>query len=105
MHDPENLVTAEDFHKDFDRIVRHAGKGNGPVAITRDSQVIGVFMSPEEYDALRGAEIRKLLKSRERGPTVSHEDALRRSIASSSGVRRHDRTAAQDHSLASSRCE
>jgi hypothetical protein len=43
------------------------------VAITRDSKVIGVFLSPDEYDVLFGAAVRKLLKSREKGPTVSHD--------------------------------
>lgn len=70
----DNLVSAATFRDDFDRFVDAAMKGSGPVAITRDSRVVGVFMSPAEYDVLVGTAVRKLLKSRERGPTVSHED-------------------------------
>jgi len=75
----DNLVTAENFQKDFPQFVDAANRGNGPVAVTRDSRVVGVFMSPDEYDALFGAAVRKLLKSREKGPTVSHEEVRRRS--------------------------
>jgi PHD/YefM family antitoxin component YafN of YafNO toxin-antitoxin module len=75
----DNLVTADAFQRDFQRFVEAAGKGSGPVAITRDSRVVGVFMSPAEYDALFGAAVRKLLKSREKGPTVSHDDVRKRS--------------------------
>jgi len=75
--DTENLVSAEIFRKEFDRYVAAASAGRGPVAITKDSRVIGVWMSPDEYDAMCGGEIKKLLKSRERGPTVSHAEACR----------------------------
>ena len=68
----DNLVTAEDFRKDFERFVSSARDGGGPVAITSDSQVVGVFMSPAEYDAQFGTAVRKLLKSREKGPMVAH---------------------------------
>jgi hypothetical protein len=74
----DNLVTAEDFRADFDRFVAAAGQGSGPVAITRDSQVVGVFMSPQEYDAIFGGAVRDLLKSREKGPVVEHEDVRKR---------------------------
>jgi PHD/YefM family antitoxin component YafN of YafNO toxin-antitoxin module len=69
----DNLVSADSFRQEFDRFVDAARAGRGPVAITRDSQVVGVFMSPDEYDAMFGDAIRRLLDSREKGPTVSHE--------------------------------
>ena len=75
--DTDNLVSAEKFRKHFDRYVAAANQGRGPVAVTQGSEVIGVFMSPAEYDALFGHEIAELLKSREKGPTVSHEEACR----------------------------
>lgn len=74
----DNLIPAEDFQADFDRFVEAAGKGEGPVAITRGSEVVGVFMSPDEYDALFGGAVHKLLKSREKGPLVSHAAVRRR---------------------------
>ena len=69
----DNLVSADAFRDDFDRFVAATKKGNGPVAITRNSEVIGVFLSPEDYQAAFGSNIKKLLKSREKGPTVAHE--------------------------------
>lgn len=74
----DNLVPAEDFQADFDHFLKAAGKGQGPVAITRGSEVVGVFMSPDEYDALFGGAVRKLLKSREKGPLVSRAAVRRR---------------------------
>ena len=76
--DTDNLVTADAFQQNFSQFIDAAGKGKGPIAITRDSRVVGVFLSPEEYDAVFCAEVRKLLKSREKGPTVSHEEVRRR---------------------------
>jgi len=73
----DNLVSAEAFREDFDHFVAAASQGRGPLAITRDSQIIGVFLSPDEYDAHFGAAVRKLLKSREKGDTVS-QDAVRK---------------------------
>jgi PHD/YefM family antitoxin component YafN of YafNO toxin-antitoxin module len=75
----DNLVTADAFQKDFLHFIDVAGKGNGPIAITRDSRVVGVFMSPDEYDAVFGTAVRKLLQSRDQGPTVSHDEVRRRS--------------------------
>lgn len=69
----DNLVSADRFRDDFDQFVAAARQGNGPVAITRDSEVIGVFLSPEEYQVAFGANVKELLKSREKGPTVDHE--------------------------------
>ena len=63
--DTENLVSDEEFRRDFNRFVAAAKGGNGPVAITRDCEVIGVFLSPDEYDSLFGGAVKKLLKSRE----------------------------------------
>jgi hypothetical protein len=76
--DTDNLVSAENFRKHFDRYVAAATQGRGPVAVTQDSEVIGVFMSPAEYDALFGDEIAELLRSREKGPTVSHAEVRKR---------------------------
>ena len=71
----QNLVTAEAFRKDFDRYI---DEGAAMVAITRDSQVVGVFLSPAEYEAQFGAAVQKLLKSREKGPTVDHATVRKR---------------------------
>ncbi|MCI0357386.1 MAG: type II toxin-antitoxin system Phd/YefM family antitoxin [Planctomycetaceae bacterium] len=76
--DTDNLVSAEKFRKHFDQYVDAARQGRGPVAVTQNSEVVGVFMSPEEYDAMFGHEIAALLKSREKGPTVSHEEVRKR---------------------------
>ena len=73
--DTDNLVTEADFRAHLDRHLETLNSGGGPVVVTRDSRVVGVLLSPQEYEALCGTAIRDLLKSREIGPTVSHEDA------------------------------
>jgi prevent-host-death family protein len=78
LAETDNLVTADAFRRDFDRFVDAANKGGGPLAITRGSEVVGVFMSPDEYDLQFAAAVRKLLKSREKGPTVSHAEVRKR---------------------------
>jgi hypothetical protein len=76
----DNLVTADKFRTDFDHFVTASQKGSGPVAITRNSEVIGFFLSPEEYQAAFGENVKKLLKSREKGPTVEHEQVRKHAL-------------------------
>jgi hypothetical protein len=71
----DNLVAAEDFRKNLDKYVTAAGKGNGPIAVLRDAEVVGFFLSPDDFKALHCKAIRKLLKERMQGPTVSQEEA------------------------------
>lgn len=77
--DTDNLVTTEEFRRDLAKYVAAAGKGQGPVAVTQGSKVVGFFVGAEEYQALFGAAVRRLLSSRRNGPTVSHEE-VRQSV-------------------------
>lgn len=70
----DNLVAAEEFRKDFDRYLAETSQRSEPLAITRNSEVVGVFLSPAQYDALCGTAVRKLLESRAKGPTIAHAD-------------------------------
>jgi len=72
--DTNNLVTAEQFRQHLDRYLTAAQQGNGPVAVTRDAEVIGFFIGKEEYEALHGAAVKELLTARATGPTVSHDE-------------------------------
>jgi len=76
--DTDNLVTAEVFRKDLDKYVAAARQGSGPVAVTQGSEVVGFFVSREEYEAMYGTAVRRLLASRADGPTVSQEEARKR---------------------------
>jgi prevent-host-death family protein len=73
-----NQVSAEDFRKELDKYVAAARKGGGPIAITQDSEVVGFFIAADEYEAMFGAAVKKLLSARARGPTVTHEEARAR---------------------------
>ncbi len=80
----DNLVSADEFTKHLEKYVEVARQGTGPIAVTRDDQVLGFFISPEEYEAMFGVAVRKLLSSRlSETATVSHEqvrDSARESI-------------------------
>ena len=73
-----NIVSAETFRNDLDRFIAAAQGGSGPVAITHDAEIVGFFISRDEYDALFGTAVKELLQSRRRGPTVSQQEARRR---------------------------
>ena len=76
--DTTNLVSAEEFRKEWDKYVTAAQQGRGPIAITQGSEVVGFFIAADEYEALFGAAVNKLLSSRAQGPTVTHEEARAR---------------------------
>jgi prevent-host-death family protein len=85
--DTSNLVTEDQFRNKLDKYVAAARKGQGPIAITRDAEVLGFFISAHEYESLFGLTIHELLASRARGDTVSHEDArdhIRKTIKTAS---------------------
>lgn len=74
----DHQVTTADFRKHFSKYVAAARKGRSAVAVADGEEVVGFFVSKEEYEALYGAATRKLLRARMRGPTVSHEEARAR---------------------------
>ena len=86
--DTNNLVPAEQFQRELGKYIADLRRGSGPLAITKDAQVVGVFISKDEYEALHGAAVKALLAERSQGPTVSHEE-----------VRKHARNVIS-HSLA-----
>lgn len=69
----DNMVSAADFRKDFERYHKMARDGNGPIAVTDNARVLGFYVSAEEYDAMLGVAVRELLSEREKGPKVSHQ--------------------------------
>lgn len=74
----ENLVSADVFRQDFDKFVARTRAGSGPVAVMQDNTVIGVLISPGDYESLFGKAVADLLTSRDGGPTVSHQQAKAR---------------------------
>lgn len=74
----KNLIPAEEFRKDLDKYVAAAQQGCGPIAITVNSEVVGFFISADEYEAVFGAAVKDLLSARAQGPSVTHEEARAR---------------------------
>ena len=75
-----NIVSADAFRRDMDRYIELARAGNGPIAVTDKAQVVGFYVSAEEYEAMFGAAVRELLEERASGPKVSHR-AVKEHIA------------------------
>jgi len=76
--DTDNLVPVAQFRKDLEKYINAIQQGGGPVAVTQDSEVVGFFISREEYETMFATAVRELLSSRMKGPTVSQEEARAR---------------------------
>lgn len=72
--DTDNLVSADDFQKNFEKFAKAAKKGKGPVAVMKNGEVMGFFVAPDYFE-FSGNSLRDLLTSRMEGPTVSQEEA------------------------------
>ena len=68
-----NLVSTEDFRKELDKYVAAARDGCGPIVLTKESEIVGFFLSADEYEVMFGATVSDLLSSRSKGPKVPHE--------------------------------
>jgi prevent-host-death family protein len=78
----EESVTKEQFRKNFDKVLKAAEDGKGPIPITEDSEVVGFLVGPEMYEELYAEEIDAWLKSRRKETkTISHKEAMRRARA------------------------
>ena len=76
--DTNNLVSAEQFCQEMDKYVAAAREGAGPVAVLQDSEIVGFFIGPDEYEAMFGVAVKDLLSSRTNGPKVTHKQAKAR---------------------------
>ena len=76
--DTQNIVTVTRFRRELDRYVLAAKKGVGPVVVTDDSEVVGYFLSPEDFESLCDNGIAELLASRENEPTISTDEVRKR---------------------------
>ncbi len=75
----DGAVSKEHFRKHFDKVVKAARDGNGPIAITEDSEVLGFLVGPEMYERLYAEEIKTLLKKRlKEKKTISAQEVRRR---------------------------
>jgi hypothetical protein len=75
LHGTQKRVSKDKLRENIDKYIAAARNGHGPVAVFQGSEVMGYLVSPEDYGAVCGATIRKLLKERMKGPTVSQEEA------------------------------
>jgi len=74
----DNLVPADAFRKAFDKYVAAAQNGCGPIAVTKNSEVVGFFISAADYESQCGAAVKGLLSARADGASVSHSQARAR---------------------------
>jgi prevent-host-death family protein len=72
--DTDNLVTLEQFRDNLAEYVGAARAGGSALAVTQNSEVVGVFLSNAEYEALCGTAVKELLTARADGPTVAHDE-------------------------------
>jgi len=78
--DTQNIVSVSRFRRELSRYVDAAKKGVGPVVVTDESEVVGYFLSPEDFESLCDQGIAELLASRENEPTIS-TDEVRKQVA------------------------
>jgi len=76
--DAMNLVSADEFRGHCGRYLQRAKKGLGPIAVSENDQVIGVFIGAADFEAMAGRAMKELLESRLKGPTISHDEAMSR---------------------------
>jgi PHD/YefM family antitoxin component YafN of YafNO toxin-antitoxin module len=76
--DTHNLISTDEFRRDLEKFVAAAKAGQGPVVLMDGSEVVGVFLSAEEYEAMFGVAVRDLLSQRMSGPTVTDQTARSR---------------------------
>ncbi len=74
----DNVVPADVFRKKLDKYVAQARKGSGPIAVTKNSEIVGFFVSAADYEAMFGTAVKALLSSRARGPSLTHSQARAR---------------------------
>lgn len=76
--DKNNLVSKEKLRKNMDHYLRMAKRGGGPLAVTNDSEIVALMISPQEYEALQGAHVAKLIRSRAGDPLISTDEVRKR---------------------------
>ena len=76
--DTRNLVSAQKFKRDLNRFIDAAKDGQGPVAVTQDSEIVGFFISAQQYESVLESELHDLIESRRNEPTISHEEVKKR---------------------------
>jgi hypothetical protein len=72
----ERTVSLGEFRDKIDKYVAAAKRGAGPLAVKDGDEIVGVFLAPADYDAATRASVRRFLRSRMSGPTVSHREAM-----------------------------
>jgi PHD/YefM family antitoxin component YafN of YafNO toxin-antitoxin module len=69
----EIQVSSEQLRSNLEKCFTAARKG--PVAVRDGSQIKAYLISPDDYEEVCSAAIRKLLKERMKGPTISQQEA------------------------------
>ena len=72
------IVSAKEFQDDWSKYLAQTQAGQGPIGVTEGEQVVGVFLSVDDYEAAYGTAVRRMLRHRMRagGPTYSSAQVL-----------------------------
>ena len=77
------VITATEFKKNLKRHIKTAANGRGPIAVREGKHLVGIFISPKDYDGLYAMAIRELLKERMKfkGPGIPNDAVFKRVTA------------------------
>jgi len=74
----DQMVSAKQFRHELWKYLAQTRAGQGPIGITDGKQVVGVFLSVDDYEAAYGMAIGRMLRRRMQigGPTYSSAQVL-----------------------------
>jgi len=71
----DHIITESEFQKNIRKYLRRDPAELGPIGVRSGKQMIGVYLSADEFNSLYAAAIRGLLRSRAKGKTVTQAEA------------------------------
>ncbi len=77
--DTKRIVPASEFRSKMPRYIEESRRVHQPIAISHNGEVVGFFVSLEEYEEILGSAVHELLSERlDDSANVSHEAAKKR---------------------------
>jgi antitoxin (DNA-binding transcriptional repressor) of toxin-antitoxin stability system len=73
--DTGNVVSVKKFHAEFAKYLRKVEKGEGPIALIKDSEVVA-YVVPPDHEAYDTEEMAEVLAKRMKGKTYAHEQVM-----------------------------
>jgi hypothetical protein len=72
-----HVVAVDDFPERMRREARKSG-AREPLAVADNGEILGYFVTADEYERLTRRAFRRFLQSRLKGPTIAHDEVFRR---------------------------